>query len=829
MLKNNNSAVITKMAIKNITANKRKNIVMVIAVILSSFLIFTILTVGQTWFYMQKTQNIRWSGLDEDAYLYGGFTEEQKKVCENNPDISAIGIEGLAGYAVKTEYDDTLNSVFVYADDSLWNKLKKPSIKSVKGVYPQNDNEVMTTKAALKDCGLESLDIGDSFTITYLDNIGEHTKEFKISGIFEGYGDKKVFYVSESFFEQSGYRLEDYGRGFIHIKFKSPLVTEKMINTLEQNLNLNDRQRLFFNAYTEGYTRLLFGMAGLIIITCLSAYLLIYNIMYMSVSGNIRYYGLLQTIGMTGKQICRLVRRQMMIVGGIGIGFGIVGGIFASFGLIPAVVKNFGIHQDDIIIKFNPLIFILSIFIVSVTIYFAGRKPAKIAVMVSPVEALGHRLAESRKISKKSGKGNFIFKMTLEQLRKDKKKTTVVILSLGICLSVFICIVTLVQSNGARTIASSYMDYDFLLKNDTMQMEEQDKWKPLIDEAFLSQLKDNKSIQQVHPITNAEIVIPWEPEFMEKWMEKFYYMWCAEDYEDVKDDYKSHPEKYYSFLTGIDKEEFKYLNSTLEQPVDEDEFMEGKTCILYMNGLKFDFEIEGRDISYYLYNDRNKNYTMSISGTTDDLYYSYCLGTAPMLIVSENFLRSIVKEPFISRVNISYKEEYDEDTEKNILQMIENSNYHKDFSYDSKIEEMHTIKKSQGNMMGIGIAITTILAFIGIMNYMNTCIGNIQSRQTEFSIMESIGMTQKQLRKLLITEGLMYMAGSVLMAMTAGLLATYYIYQSMNYRQIDFTIPIIPVIAAIFLIAAVCAIIPLIGYWSLVRKKSIVERIREFE
>lgn len=829
MLKNNNGAVITKMAIKNITANKRKNVVMVIAVILSSFLIFTILTVGQTWFYMQKAQNIRWSGLDKDAYLYGGFTEEQKKVFENNPDISAIGIEGLAGYAVRTEYDDTLNSVFAYADDSLWNKLKKPAIKSVKGVYPQNDNEVMTTKAALKDCGLENLDIGDSFTITYMDNIGEHTKEFKISGIFEGYGDNKVFYVSESFFEQSGYTLEDYGRGFIYIKFKSPLVTEKMINTLERNLNLNDRQHLFFNAYTEGYAGLLFGMAGLIIITCLSAYLLIYNIMYMSVSGNIRYYGLLQTIGMTGKQICRLVRRQMLIVGGIGMGFGIVGGIFASFGLIPAVVKNFGIHMDDIIIKFNPFIFLLSIFIVSITIYFAGRKPAKIAVMVSPVEALGHRLAESRKISKKSGKGNFIFKMTLGQLRKDKKKTTVVILSLGICLSVFICIVTLVESYGPRTIASSYMDYDFLLKNDTMQMEEQDKWKPLIDEEFLGQLKDNKSIQEVHPITNAEIVIPWEPEFMEKWMEKFFYIWREEDYEDVKDDYKNHPEKYYSFLAGIDKTEFEYLNSTLEQPINENEFMEGKTCILYLNDLNFDFEVKGRDISYYLYNDKNQKYNMSIQGTTDDLYYANLLGSAPTLIVSENFLRNIVKEPFVSKVNIRYKDEYDEDTERNILQMIENNKYHKDFSYESKIEEMQKVTESQGNMMGIGIAITTILAFIGIMNYMNTCIGNIQSRQTEFSIMESIGMTQKQLRKLLITEGLMYMAGSVLMAMTAGLLVTYYIYQSMNYRGIDFKIPAIPVISAIILIVAVCAVIPLIGYWNMVRKKSIVERIREFE
>ena len=57
------------------------------------------------------------------------------------------------------------------------------------------------------------------------------------------------------------------------------------------------------------------GLLALILVTCVCAYLLIYNIMYLSVTGNIRYYGLLQTVGMTGHQIYRLIYRQMLFVG----------------------------------------------------------------------------------------------------------------------------------------------------------------------------------------------------------------------------------------------------------------------------------------------------------------------------------------------------------------------------------------------------------------------------------------------------------------------------------------------------------------------------------
>ena len=80
-------------------------------------------------------------------------------------------------------------------------------------------------------------------------------------------------------------------------------------------MKLGKKQRLFFVADFAYSIQILSGIAGLALVTCLCAYLLIYNIMYLSVAGSIRYYGLLQTIGTTGRQIYCLIHRQMLLVG----------------------------------------------------------------------------------------------------------------------------------------------------------------------------------------------------------------------------------------------------------------------------------------------------------------------------------------------------------------------------------------------------------------------------------------------------------------------------------------------------------------------------------
>lgn len=829
MLKNNNSAVITRMARRALTSNKRRNGIMILAIALSAFMLFTILTVGGTWLQMQRIQNIRLNGGDFDVLLYGGFTEEQRKTCEENPHIAQIGTEGFAAWAVSTEYDSTLHSTFIWSDETMWDIIQ-PAMEQVRGTYPQTDNEVMTTQSALKDAGLEGLDVGDSFTMTYHDNNGDHTKEFTISGMWDGYGDKKVFYVSKSFFDQSGFTQQDYGRGFLYLKFNTPIVTQKTQDALEQSLNLEKRQRFLIVSEIADSVQILLGLLGLIAVTCLSAYLLIYNILYLSVSGNVRYYGLLQTIGMTEKQVYRLVQKQMLFIGAIGIGIGILVGVATSFGLIPAVVKTLGIREADISITFHPLIFLAAILIAVLTIYIGSRKPAKMATRITPIEALGYRSQTGKKRTHKTGRGKLLWRMAREQLGRDKKKTAVIITALSICLSFFLCMVTMVQSQGPRTIVSDAMDSDLIISNDTMQMETQDQWEPLIDDSFLEELKCNPGVREVHPIVNVQIVIPWDADFLEYWMREFYDMWMDADYDRA--DYQQHPEKYASFLVGIDEQQFETLNATLEQPMDKADFLAGKVCIVFENGLQLDkTKTIGKPVSFSLdgQGDTDQVFQMTIQGLTDDTYYANLLGTVPTLIVSDRFVKGIVDHPYVSKVSVLYQEEYDQATETDIMGMIQASPYQKDFNYNSKIESMEEVKAAQGNMMGIGIGIALVLAFIGMMNYLNASVGNIQSRQVELSVMESIGMTGKQVKQLLIREGLLYVGASLVMTFTLGLGVTYVLYQSMNYRGIPFTVPILPIAAAILLIALLCIAIPLAAYHSVEKNGSLVERIRGFE
>lgn len=313
-------------------------------------------------------------------------------------------------------------------------------------------------------------------------------------------------------------------------------------------------------------------------------------------------------------------------------------------------------------------------------------------------------------------------------------------------------------------------------------------------------------------------------------MREFYDMWMDADYDRA--DYQQHPEKYASFLVGIDEQQFETLNATLEQPVDKADFLAGKACIVFENWLKLDkTKTIGKSISFYLdgQGDTDQVFQMTIQGLTDDTYYANLLGTVPTLIVSDRFVKGIVDHPYVSKVSVLYQEEYDQATETDIMGMIQASPYQKDFNYNSKIESMEEVKAAQGNMMGIGIGIALVLAFIGMMNYLNASVGNIQSRQVELSVMESIGMTGKQVKQLLIREGLLYVGASLVMTFTLGLGVTYVLYQSMNYRGIPFTVPILPIAAAILLIALLCIAIPLAAYRSVEKNGSLVERIRGFE
>lgn len=838
MLKNNNQPVIKRIAKTNLKSNFRRSITMIFAVLLSSFLLFSVFTVGLTYLKMNKLQNIRLNGADFDAVLYG-VTEEQKTILDNDENVKQFGILTVAGAVRETETDKTPGVGLLYADAVLWDDMMSPTRTFLQGKYPTNENEIMVTEEALKKCGFENKKTGDEITFVYEIKEKRQEKTFQISGIWGGFGIVDNFFVSKAFCEQEG--IEELYNSRCDISFEKKWMSEEEQQAFIDKMELGKSQRLFYVYEFGNAAEIFWGIAGIVVVTCLSAYLLIYNIMYLSVAGNIRYYGLLQTIGMTGKQIRSLIKKQMIWIGGIGISLGLFLGFFVSFSLIPVAIESLGMKQEQtgqVQVVFHPAVFLLTILLTGFSVWYAARKPMRLAESSSPIEALGYRPVSCIRKGHTTKKGNLIRRMAVEQLTRNKKKTVVTMLSLSASLSVFVSLMILLHTQSAREYVYNFRGLDMVVANDTIQnvVVEQDEEgkkqlqgvKQILNQEILDKIKKTDGVSAVFPVSCVSTVIPWEPEVSDVWMREFYETWMDIPYENDLEEYKNHPENFASALIGITEEDFRALNQELKAPVDETSFLNGETCILYRNGL-FDLDEKkmiGKNILCGEYENPENTRSFKIVALTDINDYTALLGYPPTMIVIDKAVSSFAKEPIIFKVGIQYEKEFDERAEAAVENILRKSPNASDFSWESKIRQAEIVEKAQGHMAEIGFGIVAILAVIGIMNYINTSVGNIQSRRKEISIMESVGMSEHQVRKMLVWEGIFYTGGVILLTLTAGLGITYAIYQSVNYMGAAFWFPMVPFFIACILLLTICIAVPLLAYKQMEKSGSLVERIR---
>ena len=129
-----------------------------------------------------------------------------------------------------------------------------------------------------------------------------------------------------------------------------------------------------------------------------------------------------------------------------------------TFLTVIIVTENTNTENGEV--RFHPVVLVVTILLVGITIFLACRKPAKMAVAVSPIEALGYRPSHNASKIRKAGEGNLLTRLSREQFTKDKKRTFMVLLSLAASLSVNLCVVTMLDSQAARTIVSNFMDSD---------------------------------------------------------------------------------------------------------------------------------------------------------------------------------------------------------------------------------------------------------------------------------------------------------------------------------------------------------------------------------
>lgn len=824
MLANNNKAIIHKLAKHNMRTNKTQYAILFLTIFLSAFMLFGVFTSGITYLDSSRLQNTRLNGAEYDIAVLNGFTAEQLEALRQNPNIQSTGVESYAGFIKSTEFDETTEIGLLWRDEVFWEEQMAPARTQLEGRYPQKKNELMVTKDVLKACGNENLSLGERLLLTYETNTGVHTEEFTVSGIWDGYGDTTAAFVSQAFYEETGYDLKN--DGILCIRLNRNYVLPSVLHSIEESLQLSERQIFAPTSYIENSFKLLLGICGLAFIICLSAYLLIYNILYLSVSGKIRYYGLLQSLGMTKKQLVQLLARQMLFTGIPAALAGLLASALSCLRLVPYVMDVSGISAGNLKLQFSPAVLIVTILVTGISVLCGMRKPLQTAAKITPVEAAKYMEIEPTGKGYKKKKGAFFWRMAFAQLKKDKKKTVVVLLSLATSLSVFYCLTTIISSQGERTVMPNYWNADFIVQNQTQTTEDIDSLKPAIDDALVEEIKKLDGIRALHTAEGVPVSFPYISDgFSAMWIKNYAERTPYLSYEELLASYREHPEAYYGMLKGIDEEEFDYLSQSLNTAVNKQDFLAGKVAIVQYAGSEIPAEYLHQQVPFVF---QDRQYEIAAGAVSYEMYYSG-RNIGPTMIVSKEYLKTLTSEPTTLSLNIRYDKMYDEALEKQLVPLLAQSPYSNDLYMESLYENMKTIQESQGNMMEIGTLISLLLLLVGTLNYMNTIAGNIQNRRRTFSVMESVGMSRKQVNRLLVREGFLYAAFSVLITLTAGTAITYICFQSMNYMRIPFKVPILPVVCAFLLILLICAATPLWSYRRLAGRRSVVERMREYE
>lgn len=126
-------------------------------------------------------------------------------------------------------------------------------------------------------------------------------------------------------------------------------------------------------------------MYGGMVLVFLAGFLIIFNVFQISVASDIQFYGKLKTLGMTKKQIKKLIYGQGNRLSLIAIPAGLIVGYLLGIVLVPALITTTDIKPD---VSANPVIFIGSALFSYITVVISCMLPARLAGKVSPMEAL---------------------------------------------------------------------------------------------------------------------------------------------------------------------------------------------------------------------------------------------------------------------------------------------------------------------------------------------------------------------------------------------------------------------------------------------------------
>lgn len=824
--KNNNSAVIRRLTIKTMKANKLRNIFAVVAIALTTLLFTSLFTIGIGINESLEKETMRQSGGSAHA-SFKYLNENQFNKIKVHSLIKDFGYSIMVSMGKNKEFLKHHTEVR-YATDKLAEMyFSYPTT----GKMPQSENEVVTSTKVLDLLGIPH-ELGKTIKLDYSVQGEKRSKELVLSGFYES--DKasqfSMIWVSKPFIDKELASIDLYNKEFtsedsgyisLEVMFKNSIGIKENVDKVLKDSGYSgekgDENYIATGinwAYmsTNSNSEMILPILVVSILIILTGYLIIYNIFQISVIKDIRAYGLLKTIGTTPKQIKKIIRNQAFLLSFIGIPIGLVLGFIIGNLLLPAIMSTSNYKRAYISI--NPIIFIGSTLFSLITVYISCKKPGKIAASVSPVEATKYT-----EVSMKSGKkirksidGTKVYKMALYNIQRNMKKTIIVILSMSLSIILLNSVYTYANSFDMDKYVSGFVVSDFLVGhanyfNVTKGFTNKDDVVPEHLIETIKNLDYVKDSGRVYFNRGSKIIYNKNERRTQIYGLDVFPMSQLQAIEGTIDLQKLEDGKY--ILENVETDDYGNYN---------------QESAPYEVGEKVSLKLENGDVNEYeiIAKVQMKN-VMSVRNWVGDDN-----GMETRIILPSTEFCKIIKEP----LTMTYMYNVDKERLKEAEQYIKNytDNIESDMSYESKQVYIEAFNRSQNMVELVGGVLSIVIGVIGILNFINAILTSIISRQREFAMLQSIGMTTKQLKNMLSFEGVFYAVATILVSFALGSIVSLGVVSAIA-RQMWFckyNFVILPLVIPAPILLVLGMIIPLIAYRTS-NKKSVVERLRESE
>ena len=805
MRKVKNQKVIRNLSDKSFRASRTRNTIAVLAIALTSMLFTTLFTIGLGSVENFQQQTMRQSGGDSHGVIKD-ITMEEYEALKDHPLIKeSAACEVLA--------DNVANPEFLKRHVELWYvpEYHYPHryLEIEEGRAPEKADEVLVDEVTMELLGLPKK-TGQEITLSLQVGTADPAAEdrtFTVTGILRadpamntGFVVTSEDYLTKYAEEIKAAEREEYamtGRIDMDVNFSNSFNIQKkleqVITESGYSVTEGDKNYLSSNvnwAYVSDSAQsdpmTMGAVAGGLFIILLTGYLIIYNVFQISVVKDIRYYGLLKTIGTTGRQIRKIVRRQAWKLAVAGIPLGLVTGFFVGKGIVPLVVERSAYQGSDVQVSLNPWIFAGAILFSLATVWISTRKPARIAGRVSPIEAVRYTEDQNEKKKEKKGTdGGKLWRMALSNLARSKGRTVIVILSLSLSVILLNSIFTVTSSFSMDQFLKKFVVSDFLIANAEYFNSEYYGVKEGIEEISLSESfiraceeedgfeRGGRLYMSNEVGLEAETYQPTENVMTDENGE-FYNMFGSEKVPYQRNEDGNYRTTFYG-LEDYPLEKAEPFEGETDLSVIKEKLATGKYLLGAVATDDNDQVIE--DEIYYHAGDHvtlvmkdGEKREFEILSLIKENYYGLTnrMGSQFAFYTTADVFLSMESPDYL----MSYEFDVEDGREAQFEEFLENYTTTQEplMHYESKQKWLDEFNGLTGLFTLVGGVLTMVVGVIGILNFVNATLTGIVTRKREFAIMEAIGMTKRQLTRMLMLEGLYYAGFTILCSFAGGCL-----------------------------------------------------------